>query len=81
MLLDEVMGGLNPAESEEIIRLILDIKAQGVTQMVIEHDMRAIMRLSDRIVVLNSGEKLAEGNPQEVVNNPAVIEAYLGAEA
>jgi branched-chain amino acid transport system ATP-binding protein len=81
MLLDEVMGGLNPAESEEIIRLILDIKAQGVTQMVIEHDMKAIMRLSDRIVVLNSGEKLAEGNPQEVVNNPAVIEAYLGAEA
>ena len=61
LLLDEVMGGLNPAESEEIIQLILDIRKLGVTQMVIEHDMKAIMRISDRIVVLNSGEKLAEG--------------------
>jgi branched-chain amino acid transport system ATP-binding protein len=80
LLLDEVMGGLNPAESEEIIQLILDIRTQGITQMVIEHDMKAIMRLSDRIVVLNSGEKLAEGSPNEIVNNPQVIEAYLGAE-
>ncbi|HET6421615.1 MAG TPA: ABC transporter ATP-binding protein [Geobacteraceae bacterium] len=78
LLLDEVMGGLNPAESEEIIRLILDIKAQGVTQMVIEHDMKAIMRISDRVVVLNSGEKLAEGTPEEIVNNQEVIDAYLG---
>ncbi len=78
LLLDEVMGGLNPAESEEIIQLILDIKACGVTQMVIEHDMKAIMRISDRIVVLSSGEKLAEGSPGEIVNNPAVIQAYLG---
>jgi branched-chain amino acid transport system ATP-binding protein len=78
LLLDEVMGGLNPAESEEIIQLILDIKKRGVTQMVIEHDMKAIMRISDRIVVLNSGEKLAEGSPEEVVNNQAVVVAYLG---
>jgi branched-chain amino acid transport system ATP-binding protein len=78
LLLDEVMGGLNPAESEEIIQLILDIKARGLTQMVIEHDMKAIMRISDRIVVLNSGEKLTEGSPQEVVSNPEVISAYLG---
>jgi branched-chain amino acid transport system ATP-binding protein len=78
LLLDEVMGGLNPAESEEIIQLILDIKKRGVTQMVIEHDMKAIMRISDRIVVLNSGEKLAEGSPEEIVNNQAVIVAYLG---
>jgi branched-chain amino acid transport system ATP-binding protein len=78
LLLDEVMGGLNPAESEEIIQLILDIKKRGLTQMVIEHDMKAIMRISDRIVVLNSGEKLAEGLPQEIVNNPEVITAYLG---
>lgn len=78
LLLDEVMGGLNPAESEEIIQLILDIKARGLTQMVIEHDMKAIMRISDRIVVLTSGEKLMEGPPQEVVSNPEVISAYLG---
>jgi branched-chain amino acid transport system ATP-binding protein len=80
LLLDEVMGGLNPAESEEIIRLILDIKKLGITQMVIEHDMKAIMRISDRIVVLNSGEKLAEGSPEEIVNNPDVVTAYLGSE-
>jgi branched-chain amino acid transport system ATP-binding protein len=78
LLLDEVMGGLNPAESEEIIQLIIDIKARGLTQMVIEHDMKAIMRISDRIVVLTSGEKLTEGSPQEVVANPDVISAYLG---
>jgi branched-chain amino acid transport system ATP-binding protein len=78
LLLDEVMGGLNPAESEEIIELILDIKRRGVTQMVIEHDMKAIMRISDRIVVLNSGEKLAEGLPREIVANPDVVAAYLG---
>ena len=78
LLLDEVMGGLNPAESEEIIELILDIKKLGITQMVIEHDMKAIMRISDRIVVLNSGEKLAEGHPQEIVSNKAVVDAYLG---
>jgi branched-chain amino acid transport system ATP-binding protein len=79
LLLDEVMGGLNPAESDEIIQLILDIKrAGGITQMVIEHDMKAIMRISDRIVCINSGEKLAEGTPQEIVNNPEVVRAYLG---
>jgi branched-chain amino acid transport system ATP-binding protein len=78
LLLDEVMGGLNQAESEEIILLILELKKLGLTQVVIEHDMKAIMRLSDRIVVLNSGEKLAEGEPKEVAENPDVITAYLG---
>jgi branched-chain amino acid transport system ATP-binding protein len=78
LLLDEVMGGLNPAESDEIIQLILDIQTRGITQMVIEHDMKAIMRISDRLVVLNSGEKLAEGAPKDVVSNPEVIAAYLG---
>ena len=80
LLLDEVMGGLNASEREEIIQLILEIKSRGVTQMVVEHDMKAIMRVSDRVVVLNSGEKLAEGSPQEIVENPLVVEAYLGAE-
>jgi branched-chain amino acid transport system ATP-binding protein len=78
LLLDEVMGGLNPAESDEIIALILDLKKRGLTQVVIEHDMKAIMRLSDRIVVLNSGEKLAEGSPHEIVTNKDVVTAYLG---
>ncbi len=78
LLLDEVMGGLNPAESEELIELILNIKKRGITQIVIEHNMRAIMRISDRIVVLNSGEKLAEGTPAEITANEAVVRAYLG---
>jgi branched-chain amino acid transport system ATP-binding protein len=78
LLLDEVMGGLNTAESEEIIQLILELKKTGLTQMVIEHDMKTIMRISDRIVVLNSGEKLAEGLPAEIVSNREVITAYLG---
>jgi branched-chain amino acid transport system ATP-binding protein len=78
LLLDEVMGGLNQAESEEIILLILELKKAGLTQMVIEHDMKAIMRISDRIVVLNSGEKLAEGGPREIADHPDVITAYLG---
>jgi branched-chain amino acid transport system ATP-binding protein len=78
ILLDEVMGGLNARESEEIIQLILDVRKRGLTQVVIEHDMKAIVRTSDRIVVLNSGEKLAEGTPQQVVNDPRVLAAYLG---
>jgi branched-chain amino acid transport system ATP-binding protein len=78
VLLDEVMGGLNTAEKDEIIRLILDLKTRGFTQVVIEHDMKAIMRISDRIVCLNSGEKLAEGSPREVVTNKDVVTAYLG---
>ena len=78
LLLDEVMGGLNQSESEDIVLLIMDIKSRGITQMVIEHDMKTIMRISDRIVVLTSGEKLTEGSPAEVVSNQAVIDAYLG---
>jgi branched-chain amino acid transport system ATP-binding protein len=78
LLLDEVMGGLNPAERDEMIQLILQIGKSGITQVVIEHDMNAIMRLSKRIVVLNTGEKLAEGKPEEIARNPQVIDAYLG---
>ena len=78
ILLDEVMGGLNARESDEIIELILQVKKAGLTQVVIEHDMKAIVRTCDRIVVLNSGEKLAEGAPQEIVNDPRVMTAYLG---
>ncbi len=78
ILFDEVMGGLNARESEDLIGLILEVKKRGLTQVVIEHDMKAIVRTCNRIVVLNSGEKLAEGTPQEVVNDPRVMAAYLG---
>ena len=78
ILLDEVMGGLNARESEDLIQLILEVKQRGLTQVVIEHDMKAIVRTCDRIVVLSSGEKLAEGTPQEIVRDPRVMTAYLG---
>ncbi|HXY90401.1 MAG TPA: ABC transporter ATP-binding protein [Xanthobacteraceae bacterium] len=78
LLLDEVLAGLNPAEVVRMIEVIRKIRERGVTILMIEHVMRAIMSLSDRIVVLNSGKKLAEGAPAEVATNPDVIAAYLG---
>jgi branched-chain amino acid transport system ATP-binding protein len=78
LLLDEVLAGLNPTEIERMIEVIRAIRARGVSILIIEHVMRAIMSLSDRVVALNLGRHLAEGSPQEVANHPAVIEAYLG---
>ena len=78
LLLDEVLAGLNPTETEGMIQTVRRICEGGVAILMIEHIMRAIMSLSDRIVVLNVGRKLAEGTPQEVANNPDVIAAYLG---
>ena len=78
VLLDESFAGLNPSEQNEVIEIIRKVKAQGITIMVIEHHMKVIMSISDRIVVLNYGEMIAEGTPKEIGNNPAVIQAYLG---
>ena len=78
LLLDEVLAGLNPTETERMIDTVRKIRDSGIAILMIEHIMRAVMSLSDRIVVLNLGRKLAEGSPQQVANNPAVITAYLG---
>jgi branched-chain amino acid transport system ATP-binding protein len=78
LLLDEVMAALNPAEMSEIMRLIRILRDEGLTLLVVEHHMRAIMNVCDRILVLNFGRLLADGAPAEIARNPAVVEAYLG---
>ena len=80
LLLDEVMAGLNPTEIETIIQLIRGIHESGVSILLIEHNMRAVMALSHRIVVLSFGERIAEGTPAEIASHPKVVEAYLGEE-
>jgi len=81
ILLDEAFAGLNPTEINEQIEIVKKIRTErGITILIIEHHMRVIMAVSDRIVVLNYGQKIAEGTPSEIGHNPAVIEAYLGEE-
>ncbi|MGE4319673.1 MAG: ABC transporter ATP-binding protein [Deferribacterales bacterium] len=80
LLLDESFAGLNPAELDKSIEIIKKIKENGITIMIIEHHMKVIMSISDRIVVLTYGQKIAEGTPDEIRNNPQVVEAYLGGE-
>ena len=82
LLLDEPTAGMNPQESEELRRLMETMRAErGVSVLLIEHDMKVVMNVSDHITVLDHGEKIAEGSPQEVRENPRVVEAYLGSQA
>ena len=78
LLLDEPAAGLNPVETERVMRLIAEIRGQGISVLLVEHDMKVVMGVSDRIVVLNQGEKIAEGTPTEIQRHPEVIRAYLG---
>jgi branched-chain amino acid transport system ATP-binding protein len=78
LLLDEPMGGLNPTEIDQASKLVKTICWEGVTIIWVEHVLKAIMNVSDRVVVINYGKKIAEGTPEEVVENPEVIAAYLG---
>jgi branched-chain amino acid transport system ATP-binding protein len=78
LLLDESFAGLNHSELNESIAIIRNIKARGITIMIIEHHMKVIMSISDRVVVINYGQKIAEGTPLEIRSNPLVVEAYLG---
>lgn len=78
LLLDEVMAGLRPNEVDEMVDILKNLRDRGITIFVIEHIMRAIMAMSDRIVVIQFGKKIAEGTPAEIANNEKVIKAYLG---
>jgi len=80
ILLDEPMSGLNPVEMQVLMNLVRDITAKGITIVIVEHVMKAIMSICDRIVVLNEGKKIAEGTPKEVSSSKMVIEVYLGKE-
>ena len=81
LLLDEPVTGMNPEETARMMTLVRDVRNRGITVMLVEHDMQAIMGLCDTITVMNFGSLLAEGTPLEVRTNPQVIEAYLGSPA
>ena len=78
LISDEAMAGLSSAEVDDILAILLRLNEQGITIIMIEHIMRAVMRFSERVVVLDAGARIAEGTPGEIVRNPAVEKAYLG---
>ena len=78
LCLDEIMGGLNPAEINAAMVLVRELRDAGLTILLIEHHVHAVVGLSDRILVLNFGERIAEGRPEEVLRDPAVVAAYFG---
>ncbi|MBT3321993.1 MAG: ABC transporter ATP-binding protein [Anaerolineae bacterium] len=78
LLLDEVLAGLNPSEIAGMVEIVKKIRDKGITIIMIEHVMKAVMNVSDRMIVLDYGQQIAEGTPEEIANNPQVIEAYLG---
>jgi branched-chain amino acid transport system ATP-binding protein len=81
LLLDEVMAGLRPTETDRMVAILRELNAQGLTILLIEHVMRAVMALASRVLVLHHGAQIALGKPEAVTREPAVVESYLGVEA